>query len=165
MIIISVAEVNVFEFIQNSLSANLKKLMVIKDKGNVIIRFEQWKASIKSIANAPILNVFFGFGNNYTEKLAEYSGYNISTHNTIFEQLMTNGIIGVVIVIIIMISTLKKFLVLYKQSFKESILLCGYFTLLIILQMISALSIEIMVFFVLSDLLLKLNFQGSVFDE
>ena len=67
-----------------------------------------WSGVFKLMGNSNCLNLFFGYGSNYSGFLEEYTGKSISAHNFLLGQFATAGLIGLLVSIIFFIYAVKK---------------------------------------------------------
>lgn len=140
---------NILEF------GDAKYVFKLKSSENVDIRFIQWIGIFKILVSSNIIEILFGYGENYVNVLGGITGYYITSHNTILEQLIKNGIVGCISLIYAFYYTIKMYIILYKRNKQYISLLLGLFVVLISLQMISSLSLDTVMYMMIASMYLR----------
>lgn len=131
-------------------------ILRVKDTSVFSMRSNQWMAALEMMfgASSKVINIIFGYGANYSTILAK-TGASMSAHNTILGILMSNGIICALLCMLSLLIPFKYLWRALKIERDNIIFFYGYFAVFIILQMISAYSIETLMMIFISSMIYR----------
>lgn len=97
-------------------SFDVQNLLEKKTTSSLKVRMTQWKSIVMVMMNSGLKNFFFGYGSNYPDIVGGVSGYYISAHNIFLGHLIQNGIVGLVCILCLFFSSIKKSFEILKSD-------------------------------------------------
>ncbi|PFA66937.1 hypothetical protein CN378_12570 [Bacillus sp. AFS015802] len=132
----------------------------LKSAENVDIRYMQWIAVVDVLFSSDIIHLLFGYGRNYINIIGSITGYNITTHNTILEQFVKNGVLSGFLIIISYYYSFKAFWKVNKTKEEFNSIFAGLIALFVSLQMISSFTLDSIMYLMIASIILK-NRRGD----
>ena len=152
---------SIFKEIGIKISENelLQTLLKFKSTSKLSGRMQQWNACIEAFMNGNFKQKIMGYGNEYAEYLALYSGNLMTAHNIFFGQLAENGIIGGISIIWFYARVLKKSVQLSVNDSESRYIAVLVLTVCFMYMLISSFIFEFFCIFIIFDAFIALKHQ------